>query len=235
MAKVEQVNTNTEPVVARDFSGLTQDPFEKAENLFKSNIRLIGYVAGGVIAVGAAVVFFLIYLSDQNDEAQKAIFPAVYSFEEDSLKRALNGNGNVVGLTTVADDYGMTNTGKQAEFYIGTSYLKLGKYEDAIEHLEKFNAGDALVQARAYSLLGDANLELKKYEDAANWYKKAAEHKPNKEFTPTYLLKLALAQELANNFTEAAATYGKLADEYPTSQEAADAKKLKARAETQSK
>jgi len=48
--------------------------------------------------------------------------------------------------------------------------LKQGKFEDAIEYLKKFNAGDLLIQARAYSLIGDAYLELKDNEDKSDGF-----------------------------------------------------------------
>jgi hypothetical protein len=49
-----------------------------------------------------------------------------------------------------------------------------------------------LVQARAYSLIGDAYAEKKSFGDAIDYYKKASEYKSNKFFTPSYLMKLVL-------------------------------------------
>jgi TolA-binding protein len=88
-----------------------------------------------------------------------------------------------------------------------------------------------LVQARAYALIGDANLELKNYEEAITYYKKASDYKPNEYFTPRYLMKLGLAYELNNDYKSAAEAYGKIADQYSGAQEYNDARKSKARAE----
>ena len=69
--------------------------------------------------------------------------------------------------------------------YAGVSYLKQGKFELARLYLEDFNASDLLIQARAYSLVGDSYMEEKKYDDAAKYYNKAANYKPNKYFSPS--------------------------------------------------
>jgi TolA-binding protein len=87
------------------------------------------------------------------------------------------------------------------------------------------------VQARAYSLIGDAYLEKKNAEDAISYYKKAAEYKPNKYFTPGYLMKLATAQEVAKDNKAALETYKNIVAEYPDAQEAVAAKKFKSKLE----
>jgi Tetratricopeptide repeat. len=63
----------------------------------------------------------------------------------------------------------------------------------AIYHLEDFKVNDLLVQPRAYSLMGDAYMEQKDYENAAKYYDKASSYEPNKQFTPIYLMKAGLA------------------------------------------
>ncbi|MEQ9305053.1 MAG: cytochrome C biosynthesis protein, partial [Marinoscillum sp.] len=60
-------------------------------------------------------------------------------------------------------------------------------------------------------------------------YESAVGYKPNKEFTPIYLNKLAIAQESAGEFSEAAAAYDQIIEEYGNSSLVQDAKKQKAR------
>ena len=120
------------------------------------------------------------------------MFQAVYYFEADSLDKALNGDGNNLGFLDIADEYGITDAGNLANYYAGVSYLKQGKFELARLYLEDFSADDLLIQARAYSLVGDSYMEEEKYDDAAKYYNKAANYKPNKYFSPTYLMKRSL-------------------------------------------
>ncbi len=204
-----------------------EDPIVQAESFYEKNKKTFNILSS--VVLGAVVLFagWKYYSDSQEQEASSQMFQAVYYFEADSLNKALNGDGNHLGLLEIADEYGLTKSGNLAKFYIGVSYLKQGKFEEAIESLKGFSGGDLLVQARAYSLIGDANMELKQFDEAANYYQKAADYKPTKEFTPSYLLKLGLAQEKSGDLEKALETYNSLVDQYPNSQSANDAKRSK--------
>ncbi|MDB5272990.1 MAG: hypothetical protein JWO58_1357 [Chitinophagaceae bacterium] len=215
------VKTTTE-VKAKVETSSSKPPVEKYRNLFLGAL--------GVITLGIAGYFYYNYtLDESNKEAQNEIYPAVYFFEQDSLDKALKGDGKVLGLLDIADKYSGTKTGKLAHFYTGVIYLKQAKFEDAITNLNEFSSNDFLLQARAYSLTGDAYMEMEKYEDAVSSYKKAANHKPNEQFTPVYLMKLALAYETLKDDKSAAEAYDVIITKYPKSPEITDAKKYKAR------
>lgn len=206
---------------------------ERAEDFFQENRNVvIGVVAGLILLVGG-FFGYRIYQSSQDDDAQNQLFQPVYQFEADSLKQALNGNGATSGLLSVADNYGSTNAGNLAEFYAGVALLKQGKYDEAIEHLKDFSSSDLLVQGRAYALIGDAYLEKKSVDDAIDYYKKAADYKPNKYFTPGYLTKLAVAYEQAKQNDKAIETYNEIIEKYPESADAVNAKKYKSLLEAQ--
>jgi tetratricopeptide (TPR) repeat protein len=192
---------------------------------------IIGLV--GAVTLAAAGYFFYQYqLEESNKEAQNEIYPAVYYFEQDSLDKALKGNGKTLGMLDVADKYAGTKTGKLASFYAGVIYLKQGKFEDAVTYLKQFSSNDYLLQARAYALTGDAYLELDNKDEAIAYYQKAVDYKANEQFTPTYMMKLALALELAGDNAKAAQVYDNIITKYPKSPELNEAKKLKARVET---
>jgi TolA-binding protein len=118
-----------------------------------------------------------------------------------------------------------------SHFYTGSIYLSQKKFEDALTHLEEFSSDDYLVQAKAYSLIGDANLELGKTEEAIAQYTKAARTNENKFMSPKYLAKLAVAQEEAGKVEDAIKTYTEIEEKYYESFEFAAARKHKARLE----
>lgn len=111
--------------------------------------------------------------------------------------------------------------------------MKKGQFDDAIKYLSDFSSDDFIVQGRAYSLIGDAYLEKEELAKAIESYKKAANYKPNAQFTPRYLMKLALAQELNGQIAESVKTYEGLLKDFPKATEASDAKKFKAKAKAQ--
>ena len=210
------------------------DTLEGAEDWVERNSKLVIGVSVGILLIVAGYFGFSYWKDQQNDEAQKEMFHAVYSFEHDSLNTALNGDGNHLGFIAIIDDYGMTDAAKLANFYAGSAYLKKGDFDAARLHLEDFSSNDLLVQARAYCLIGDTYMEQQKFDDAASYYTKAADYKANKFFSPTYLMKAALAYEKAQKNDKAIEAYTKVIESYSESAEYNNARKFKARLETNS-
>jgi len=200
-------------------------------NKFEKSIeknRNIFVIAGGAIAVALAGWFgYHYYVGSQDEQAQAALYAPVFAFESDSLNKALKGSAGNPGLTSIADEYGSTPAGNLAQFYSGAALLKQGKFDEAIEHLKSFSSSDLLVQARAYSLIGDAYMEKNNVDEAISYYQKAVDHKPNAYFTPSYMIKLGIAYEKAKKNTEAIEVYGNLIEKYPQSSEVLNAKKFK--------
>ena len=200
-----------------------------AEYWLENHPKAVWGTVGGIALI--AVLFFgaRYYLSSQNETAQKEMFQAIRYFEADSLKLALRGDGNNLGFEQVISDFPFTDASNLAHYYAGFIHLKQGEFKEAIDNLTSFSANDLLVQARAYCLTGDAYMEQKEFEKAASFYSKAANFKPNKQFSPVYWLKAALAYEKLNKTDDAAEAYQAIIDQYSDSQEAQAAKKYKAR------
>lgn len=211
-----------------------QQGISKTEEFAKRNQKLVFGAGIGIVLVVAAILFFQWNNAQQNEKAQKELFPAQFYLEKDSLKKALKGdNANTtIGLEAVADEFSGTKGGDLAKFYIGVQRLKEGKFDEAISNLEGFNPNDLLLQARVYSLIGDAYMEKNDLGNAISNYKKASENNPNEFFTPTYMMKLALAQELNKDLSGAVETYKKIISEFGESSEKASAQKKLAKIET---
>lgn len=205
-----------------------EDRLDDMGDFFQRNRNIVLYVVAGLVGLLVGYFGYRYYQNSQDETAQAELFPAVYKLEADSTKKSLNGDGRSPGLLSIADQYGSTKAGNLAELYAGIGLLKEGKYDDAIERLKDFSASDLLVQARAYALIGDAYMEKKNYDEAADYYRKAADYKPNKYFTPGYLMKLATAYEQAKQNDKAIDAYNEIIEKYAQSAEAVSAKKYKA-------
>lgn len=207
---------------------------EGAEHWIEQHPKIVFGILGAIILVVGGYFGFRYWIGTQEAQAQKDMFQAIRYFESDSLNLAVNGDGNNLGFLQIIDDYKFTQASKLANFYVGAIYLKQGKFKPAILYLEDFSSTDLLVQARAYSLIGDAHMELKEYDDAAKFYMKAADYKANKFFSPTYLMKAALAYEKLNQNDKAKEAYQQIIDQYWNSSEYQNARKYKARLESNS-
>lgn len=218
MAKKKEVNESIEIIESPE---ALQNELDKVTGVFDQNKSAIIGIAAVAIAVIVGYFGFQWYQNTQDAEGEKKLYKAVYAFESDSLAAASKD------LAKVADEFG-GNTQNLADLYLGVSLLKQGKYDNAIEKLKNFSSGDLLVQARAYSLIGDAYSEKKSYAEAIEFYKKASDYKSNKFFSPGYLLKLANAYEANKQSKEALDTYTAITEKYPESAESIPAKKYKA-------
>lgn len=205
------------------------DRLQGAETWAEKHPKTIIGISVVIAALLAGYFGFRYYKDTREKEAQQEMFQAIYYFEADSLELALNGDGNHLGFINIIDDYGITDAAKLANYYAGVAYLKQGKFEVARLYLEDFSADDLLVQARAYSLIGDTYMEEQNFEQAAKFYQKAADYKPNKQFTPAYLMKAALAYEKTNQNDKAKEAYDTIIENYWDSPEYQNARKFRAR------
>ena len=204
---------------------------DKANEFFdsKRNRTLVFSIVGILATIVIGIAGYDYYITDQNNSAQEELFQAQFYFEADSLGLALNGDGNSYGFLEIIDEFPGTKAANLSDFYAGASYLRLGDFDNAIKYLKEFSSSDYLVQARAYSLIGDAYLEQDDFDNAEEYYELAVDYRPNKYFTPVYLKKLAIVRENGGNLSGAISAYQSIIEKYPTADLINDAKKQKAR------
>lgn len=194
--------------------GKTGDFFERHKSLIVSVVAVIVVLVAGYFGVK------YLYLAPRENKAAEAMFAAQRYFEMDSINVALNGNAQYAGFIEIADTYGATKSGKLASYYIGLIYLHDGKFEEAAANLEKFKTKDPVLSIMSKQALGDAYLELGQNEKALAAYRKAANVQKNDELTPKVMMRIAMVEEMQQQYSQAAATYEKIRNEYPMSAEA---------------
>jgi tetratricopeptide (TPR) repeat protein len=196
-----------------------EETLSRTEQLLEDNYKplLIG-LAIIVILVGLGWLGKL-YLGNRNEEAQSQMFQAERYLEMDSLKLALNGDGNYLGFLDIAKDYKFTNTGNLAKYSAGICYLHLGNYNEAIEYLDSYSKKDKVIGSLAIGATGDAYVELGNLEKGISNYIEAAEYADNAFNTPLFLMKAAELYELTGKFAEALKLYERIENQYPESTE----------------
>ncbi len=162
----------------------------RTEQFLETNQKLIGIVIGAIVVV--AVGYFGLnkfYLEPRQKQAQEQMYMAQNYFEKDSFNLALNGDGSNPGFLDIIDDFGSTKAGNLSNYYAGISYLHMGKYDDAITYLKKFDTDDILLGPISVGAQGDAQLELGKSDAALDLYTQAYKMNENELTTPIYMLK----------------------------------------------
>jgi len=236
-------NDSNEEEIATESAPKAIDPtLEGIQFFYEKNKKMINYVGGSLaVIIGLFVGYKYYWLPDKEKEAANEIFFAQSFFERDSFNLALKGgvmvrtaegDKTMMGFEQVADEYSITSVGGLAHYYAGICYLRTGKFDQAIEHLQKYDGNDLMVAPVAIGAIGDANMELNKVDEALKYYLKAAEKNSNNFTTPVYLKKAGFAYELKSNYAEALNTYERIKKEYPRSNEAKEIEKNIAKVKT---
>ncbi|MFZ4612610.1 MAG: tetratricopeptide repeat protein [Bacteroidia bacterium] len=207
-----------------------QHAYSKTELYIEENKKSLAIIAAGIILVVTGYFAWdKLYVAPQEEEAQSKMFVAQQYFENDSLDKAINGDGNNPGFKTIAEDYGVTKSANLAHYYLGVCYLKKGKFEDAISELKQFDTDSEVLGPVAAGAMGDATLEMGKQEDAVALYLKAAKMNENKFTTPLYLMKAGGVYEDLKNYDIALKVYEQIKSDYVTSTEGREIEKYIAR------
>jgi tetratricopeptide (TPR) repeat protein len=200
-----------------------EETLSKTEHFIEKNQKLLINI--GIALVVIVLGFYAVrnyYILPREADATSQMFMAQRYFEKDSLKLALNGDGNYPGFLSIIDEYKWTSASNLAHYYAGVCLLKQGKFQDAIDQLNSFSGKDELVAPMAIGAIGDAYMELNQPEKAATEYEKAANLRDNKFTSSIFLMKAAFANEEMKNLDKALELYTTIKTKYPNSVEAQD-------------
>ena len=207
--------------------------WSRIENYVDKNKKRLSTISLIIaVLVGGLVTYKFWYLPSQEEDAEVAIRHAQQYFTQDSIGKAIKGDGINPGFLDIADQYGSTAAGQLANYYLGICYYKQNNYKTALEYLDKFNANDVLVSANAKGVSGDAEMQLGNTDKAIEDYLSAAKSSDNTYTAPMYMKKAALAYESKGDYASALTIYQNIKSQYNKSTEAADIDKYIARAQT---
>ncbi len=193
----------------------------------ENSTKILGVVGILILLIGGFFVWKHMYQMPKEEEASKKMIQAQVKYDQGNYTEALeNPGGTASGFLDIIDNYSGTKAGNLANFYAGVSFLNLGKYEAAIEHLNKYKAKDDLSASYKFANLGDAYSELGQKDNALSNYKKATTTNVNDFSTPLHLLKLGMYQESQGSSEDAKSTYQDIVSNYPNSTQAIDAEKF---------
>jgi tetratricopeptide (TPR) repeat protein len=207
----------------------------KSGSFVQENQKSLLFIAGAIVLmVVIYIAYTKFYLGDREVKAANQIHVAQDYWAKKDWDKAINGADSYPGLEKIVADYSNTKTANLAYFYLGVAYLNKGQYGKAIENFNNYRGDDMMVAAEAYGGTGDAYVELKDYDKAETYFKKAIDKANNQFLSPVYLKKLGLVYEAKKDNKSAADTYKKIKTDYPTSTEAQSIDAYIARAEAKS-
>lgn len=197
---------------ASDAQVEVQEVTASARPFWETNQTTLLYVIGGI---GLLVLgwwgYKMLVVEPQQKEAVNVMWQAQQVFERDSFQLALeNPGGGYDGFLSIIDKYGSSKAGNAAKYYAGICYLQLGDFDNAIKHLEDFDADGDLLPIMKYGVLGDCYSEKQDFGKALKYYEKASKAGNHNHLAALYLKKFGLLNEHQGNKEAALAAYERL-------------------------
>jgi TolA-binding protein len=205
----------------------TNDVLSKAKSFWDKNGNYTTiFLAGLIIVVGGFLGYKQFIIKPKEEKAADAIYKAQQYFQQDSARLVLEGDGTNKGVLYIINNYSGTKAANLAHYYAGVSYLKLGEFNKAIEHLKDFKTDAKQIQAAAYGVLGDAYAESGKNDDAVDYYKKAGStFESDEALSSEYLFRAALLSATLKKDKEALDLFKSLKEKFPKTEKAQQADK----------
>lgn len=218
-------------------SDVTMDQGLKKSNSFveKNKKALLGAIIAVLVIIGGYFVYKYLYIQPREEKAETAIFKGEEYFGMGSFNEALNGdNKGYMGFLKIADQYSGTKTANLANAYAGICYAQMGKDQEAIKYLDKFDSKDAMVQPAILGTMGSCYINLNNLDKGTELLVKAAEKADNNSLSPIYLMQAGLTYEKQGKFSEAVKVYNRIKDKYFGSYQAMEIDKYIERATAES-
>ncbi|MEF9923344.1 MAG: tetratricopeptide repeat protein [Muribaculaceae bacterium] len=200
------------------------------EQNVEKNKKMILWVVIGIVVVAAVVLGYIYGVRNPNIEKAKA---------EISLAdmQAAQGNDSIAlaQYKAVSDKYSC-EPANRAALEAGIRLYTAGKYQEALNYLQKYDITEAMVGAASQSLIGDCYVNLKKYDDAIKYFEKAISlSESNPLYTPLFMMKEATVYRELKNYKAEAELYKTIDSKYPefAASYQTDIKKYLERAEAQ--
>lgn len=240
--KVEKQEAIEEGSATAEVFNTLDEGASKTEAWAEKNQKPILTVVGAIAIVIVGFILYQKYWQEPNNlEASNEMFQSQSYYEQalnataatkDSLfNLALSGNAGKYGFIDIVENYGGTAAGNQARFYAGMSYLNMKNYQEAINYLDQYTAGDEVTGPLAKGAIGDAFVQLNQPEEALKYYVDAATMRTNDITTPRFLLKAGVTAMSLNKAAEALGYFTRITEEFPESGEFARAEVYKGQAE----
>lgn len=200
--------------------------------------RRAALIGGAVIVVALGVWMFVSHRQEQAEASLREGLRIFHGTVVGGETTAPEGSGPTFAtaeqkyrqaaeaLQKTVDDYGSTEEGRRARYYLALSKLQLGEAEPAIAILDELARERGSLQADlARMALAEARLQAQQTDQALELLRQMADERQLSLPREYALMRLGGALERANRAEEAVKSYRRITDEFPTSVYASEARR----------
>ncbi|CUS79334.1 Tetratricopeptide repeat-containing protein [Candidatus Kryptonium thompsonii] len=191
--------------------------YYKAREFVEKNKKILSYILTGVIIIVAGIIIYRNNVKAENERAEALLSKIIGYYDNGDYKTAIDGipQRNIQGLKYIVENYGGTDAGEIATYYLASAYFMLGDYDNALKYFKKYDGNDKLLFSA--SLAGIASIyEIKgEYKKAGEYFEKAAQRFRENILVPEYLYNAARNYKLAGEKEKALRLYERIKKDYP--------------------
>jgi tetratricopeptide (TPR) repeat protein len=175
--------------------------YAEVTSFYEKNKRSISM---GITALVVVVIAAVVYIKNRSENNEKALtqLGSVYQFfDNGQYQSAIDGvpERNIAGLRSIVENYGNSNAGDIAKFYLASAYYQVGNYDDALKYFEDCSPSDELLSVSRISGIAACYEAKGMHREAAGYFEKAA-------------TKSAKDVNVAENLNNAARNYAQAGD-----------------------
>jgi len=199
--------------------------YVKATTFYEAHKKNISMGLVAVLVIVAGTFFYVKNRNADNERAMTDLGRVYQMYDNGQYQIAIDGvpERNIPGLKTIVENYGGTEGGNMARFYLANAYFLTGKYDEAFEAFEDFSTSNQVLDVSRLSGIAACYEAKREYKGAAEYFEKAASKYGKDTYAPDNLNHAAANYALAGEKEKALDLYKKLKKSYPTSSAARDA------------
>lgn len=223
----EKVNTTVETTEEAPSSSINSNLnkpsiLDKIGDFLTLRGKIIGAVVGGIaLIILGWYGYKKWFVEPENVRTAQSLYQAESHIVDDqNWSMAITGDtlGTYPGFETQAKQFEGYAGGNIAYYNLGVAHLNNGDAASALAAFQKVEFEDENLATMALGAMGDASINLGKYEDAVDYYTQAYERRPKNEMTaPLYMMKLANTYEIQKKYSDAEKLYKDLIANFPYS------------------
>jgi tetratricopeptide (TPR) repeat protein len=201
--------------------------YVKATQFYDVNRKNVNLALTGIAAL---IIGLILYSNNraQNNASAEAQFGQVFGlYDQGQYQLAIDGvpERNIPGLKAIVANFGGSDAGQLARFYLGNSYYQLGKNDEALHAFEDFSPPTDLLAVSRLSGIASCYAAMHDYAKAGEYFEKAATKYPDDIACAENLNSAAYNYALAGEKEKAIGLYTKLKKEYASSSFGRDAER----------